>query len=358
MPDPDQKLILVAVLDWGLGHAGRIIPVVRALQGQGFSVMLASSGRAGLLLQHECPGLKYLECPAYKVRYPSRNMYRNMLLQLPHIFLTMIREHLWLRRIAREYRINGIVSDSRFGCFHPSLASVLITHQLRLVLQPNWVSRVVNWGYRHILHRFDEIWVPDTPNGLSGFLSYPSPFSSTRYIGCLSRLHPQLNAKEPEYELLVLLSGPEPQRSKLEELVVKQLKSLPHLRSLVVQGITDQTEDSVIKGTESKMVSFLAGEDLLKAIHSARIVLCRSGYSSLMDLARLGKKAILVPTPGQPEQEYLGQRCREMDWAKVVEQENLNLSTALSAAEKVNGFPSQLEFFQKLPKNMVEILKS
>lgn len=320
---------MVTVLDWGLGHAGRSIPLIAELKQQGARVILASSGRAGYLLRDAYPELTYLECPAYNVHYKGQNMYWNIFRQLPKIFWATFREHFWLRKFVQKNQVDAVISDSRFGCFHHSIPSVIITHQLRLRIRPPLLSQAVNWCYRLLLDRFNAVWVPDEPNGLSGALSYPSPFSQTTYLGGLSRFQP---IRCPvRYDLLVLLSGPEPQRTNLERLVLFQLRKLPKLKVLVVQGKTDLKEEQKLNNSV-RVVSYLSGAALQEAIAAAKVVLCRSGYSSLMDLAAMGKKAILVPTPGQPEQEYLARRCDQLGWAWIARQDDLEIGKALQEA--------------------------
>ena len=326
-------MILIAVLDWGLGHAGRSIPLIAEFRRQGAQVLLAGSGGAGLLLREAYPDLPFLECPSYHIHYRGRNMYWNMLLQLPKIFRAVAAEHYWLKRMIRSRRIDAVISDCRFGCYHPEVPSVMINHQLHLRLHPEWLSGIVQAIYRWWLRRFDAIWVPDQPDGLSGALSYPSPFAQTHYIGLLSRF--KYLTRPPQYDLLVLLSGPEPQRTILEQQVLHQLKRLPRLRVLLVQGKTDQIKKTAI-APNIDLVSYLSGAALQEAIAGAGVVLCRSGYSSLMDLARMRKSAILVPTPGQPEQEYLAQRCEHQQWATVSNQQVLDVEDVFGKASHSN----------------------
>lgn len=334
MADSSKKNVLVAVLDWGLGHASRSIPVITALRAQGAEVILAGSGRSGLLLQKSFPELQFIECPAYTIHYRDRNFYWGMFKQLPKVFRAAFREYRWLQKVIRDHRIKAVISDSRFGCFSPIIPSVILTHQLNLPLSPVWLSKIVNFFYQRVLSRFDEIWVPDTPNGLSGKLSYPSPFMQTHYLGWLSRF--DAASGMVVRDLLVLLSGPEPQRTHLEEIIRSQLRELSGLNVLLVQGKTD-VEEGYSLGDQFEVVSYLSGQELQDAIASAAVVLCRSGYSSLMDMAKIGKRAILVPTPGQPEQEYLAERCRQNDWAIVTDQNKLDLKYLLEQAGREKG---------------------
>lgn len=339
----DQKVVLVAALDWGLGHASRSIPVVAELRKQGAEVILAGSGPSGLLLRKSYPQLTYVACPPYRIHYRGSSMYWSMFRQLPKIGVAVFREYFWLRKIIRDYHIQAVISDSRFGCFHPRVPSVILTHQLQLQLQPRWLSLLVNRIYQGWLRQFDEVWIPDLPNGLSGRLSHPSPFQHSRFVGYLSRFSP--GGQMYQWDLLILLSGPEPQRSQLESIVRSQLDQLAGLRVLLVQGKPEKEGREVIR-EKQEVYSYLTGSALEAAIASSAIVLCRSGYSSLMDLARMRKRAILIPTPGQPEQEYLARRCREKSWATVVrDQHDLKLAAAVAAAKRqvLTGFPPETQ---------------
>lgn len=314
-----------------MGHAARSLPLIEQLLQEGVAVIMASHGRAGLLLRRSFPEVPYVECPPYQVHYRGRSFYLAIFRQLPGIFRAAFLEHRWLRRFVRETRVDAVISDSRFGCFHPTLRSVLLTHQLRLPLQPSWLACLVNGIYQWHLRRFDEIWVPDLPNGLSGTLSFPSPLARTRYLGHLSRFRAEQVTQQ--YDLLVLLSGPEPQRTYLENILLRQLENIGDLRILFVQGRTE-LEARTMVNAQLEVVSYLAGPALQRALASAAVVLCRSGYSSLMDLAAGGKRAILVPTPGQPEQEYLAERCQEMGWAIVQRQDQIDIERALRASQR------------------------
>lgn len=335
-----KKTVLVAVLDWGLGHAGRSIPLIAALLQQGAEVIMAGSGRSGILLQKSFPELSFLECPPYRIHYHGRNFHSSIILQLPKIFYAAVREYRWLQRTIREHRIDAVISDSRFGCFSGMVPSVILTHQLNLVLSPTWLSRIVNFFYRQVLGRFDEIWVPDYPGGLSGKLSYPSPFKQTHYIGWLSRFGAP--AGPIVRDVLVLLSGPEPQRSRLEKIIREQLQELTGFNVLLVQGKTD-VEERYFLSEHLEVVSYLSGTELREAMSGAAVVLCRSGYSSLMELVMMRKKAILIPTPGQSEQEYLAERCTIKQWAVVVPvQSQLDIEKALALVYQTDqgyGFP-------------------
>lgn len=323
---------MVAVLDWGLGHATRSIPIIRHLLAQGHQVILASDGRALLLLQKEFPKLICLELPSYNIRYHSNNMIINMAWQLPRITYAAFAEHLKLRKIVKKYNIEMIISDNRFGCFHPRIKSCFLTHQLNLKIDQALPRFFGNLANRFWISRYDECWVPDFENSpnISGTLSHPSPFKKVKYLGPLTRMKKMDITKK--YKLCIILSGPEPQRTFLEEILTKQAERI-NGKILIVKGKTEQKEKSVSNHIET--VSFLTSKDLNEAICASEVVVSRSGYSTLMDLSVLGTKAILIPTPGQTEQEYLAQHFHDQGIFMMQNQEEINLETAL---EKIHEF--------------------
>ncbi len=291
--------ILFCVLNWGLGHASRSVPIVKLLHDKGAEVFLASDGIAGMLLQKEFPNLPYFILPGMEIQYPRKSMWYNMLAQAPKIFKTMQSEHTKVASLVEKENIDLIISDNRYGCFHPAIRSVLITHQISPptnYLLSDWILRKV---INHTLQKFDEVWVPDDPDvmHLSGKLSRPFP-KKGKYIGWLSRFSE--SRREKKYTFLAILSGPEPQRSYLEKNLLHQFSFLDE-RIALVRG-----REGRVNCTDDIDIYDLADGGLLQKLYDeSEFVICRSGYSSIMDLIRINKPAILIPTPGQYEQEYL-----------------------------------------------------
>lgn len=333
------KRILVAPLDWGLGHATRCIPIVQELLEQGAEVILASNGRAFELLKKEFPEIPIEKLPAYDIWYRSGNMFWNIGLQLPKIAIAIWQEHRVLKTLIAKHRIDAVISDNRYGCFSRNVKSVFVTHQLNILIPNFLLQKMVNRINRQLIRRFDECWIPDIngTDNLSGDLTKSSTAIPTKFIGVLSRMK-LLNVPK-KYDVAIVLSGPEPQRTLLEELIVAQAKSLP-FQFLVVQGKTEvflefQAAQNI------HIISFLTGEALNQVLAVAGIVICRSGYSSVMDLAMLGKKAIFVPTPGQTEQEYLAKRFFEKGIFFYQKQRELNLSEALEKVQQFSGLNNE-----------------
>ncbi|MDX1942966.1 MAG: glycosyltransferase [Saprospiraceae bacterium] len=356
-----KKRILVTPLDWGLGHATRCIPIIQELLAQGADVLLASNGGAFELLRKEFPELVIEKLPAYNIHYASGNMYWNMGVQLPKIARAIISEYFILQRLIRQHQINAVISDNRYGCFSKKAKSIFITHQLNILI-PNFILRFfANFFNCQFIRRFDECWIPDESGekSLSGKLSISYYHIKVKYIGILSRMN-YLQVQK-KYDIIIILSGPEPQRTILEKIILEQIVQLP-LEWLLVQGKLNEDEEARRrKGRErGSIIPFLNAKALNKAIAVSEIVICRSGYSSIMDLAMLGKKAILIPTPGQTEQEYLAERFSQKSIFYSQQQTRFNLRTALQEAQHYSGLPNNIDAHsqQKLKKIIRNFLES
>ncbi|MBV7528665.1 glycosyltransferase [Chitinophaga sp. sic0106] len=332
------KKILVVPLDWGLGHATRDIPLIHEMLNAGCKVFIAAEGKHAALLQQEFPDITIFPLPGYRIQYAQKGKFFGVKImqQIPKIIGAIKNEQRWLQKIVKEHQINAVISDNRFGLYHKSVPTVFITHQL-LIKTPfgGWIERTlqrINYSY---IRKYSACWIPDIQgdNNLSGELAHPAtlPATKTTYLGCLSRFEPQENVQK-KYDLLVLISGPEPQRSNLEKMVLSQIKDLS-LTALIVSG-KPGTPQQVEIAPGITQVNHLNATELNKAMLASEMVLSRSGYTTLMDLVKLDKKAILVPTPGQSEQVYLGEYLMEKGYFYSLPQEKFQLKTALEDAAK------------------------
>lgn len=349
-----SKCVLVAPLDWGLGHATRCIPIIQELQKQGATLVLATNGRAYDLLQQAFPNLPLEKLPAYAIHYRSNNMFWNIGSQLPKIIWVIWQEHRQLRKLIQKYKVNIVISDNRYGCYHRKIQSIFITHQLNIIIPNLFLQSIVNFCNRLLIKQFDTYWIPDLgrENSLAGELSNPISFSKAFYIGILTRIR-YLDLPK-KWDIIAVLSGPEPQRTILEKIIIKQISQLPY-KILLIQG-KPEIKLEVWKFGSLEVIPFLNAEDLNEAMAASDVVICRAGYSTIMDLAVLGKKAILIPTPGQTEQEYLAQRFFEKGIFYTQKQAELNLPMAL---EKVHAFTGlDYQHSQKALKNAIKIMLS
>jgi len=330
--------VLVAPLDWGLGHATRCIPIIRELIDQNCDVWLAGEGDQKELLLAEFPELPFLELQGYRIKYSKTKagLLWKILRQIPRINRSIRNEHEWLKKMVAENNIDAVISDNRYGLYHNKIPSIFITHQLRIKSNAgNWSENILQRkNYKHIGH-FNECWIPDLPgnDNLAQDLSHPKklPATPVKYIGPLSRFTDK-NAEEKKDHLLIIISGPEPQRRIFENQVINEIGTYGGT-AVIVRGLPSSS--SIIpSGNSIRVFNHLPAAELNAAMNQAEFVIARSGYSTVMDLVSLKKKSILVPTPGQTEQEYLARSLQEKNIACSFSQSVFSLKTALPFARE------------------------
>jgi len=350
-----QKRVLVTPLDWGLGHATRCVPIIDLLLELECEVFIAGAGSSMLLLQQEFPTLKSFQLPGYNPVYPaSGSMMVKLMLQSGKFMKVVRDEQNQIEQLVQENKIDLIISDNRYGCYSAKIPSVFITHQVKLLAEPGWkwLGFLANKVLSRFIKKFTVCWVPDFPGSLlTGKLS-ASLSSKIRFIGPLSRLK-NIDHTGIKYKVVALLSGPEPQRSIFEEIVTKQLVE-SDLPGLILRGVIDRKRKMI--GDKIEVVDHLDSEELSLVMAQAEIVVSRSGYSTVMDVARLGKKAIFVPTPGQTEQEYLAKRFMQLGLAFSMEQKEFHLGRALEESANYKGFEDYPSDDSSLKQNLEEIL--
>lgn len=328
-----KKRILVAPLNWGLGHATRCIPIINALINFGFEPILASDGDGLALLQKEFPNVFSIELPSYKISYSKRKIYfkLKLLKDSPKILKAIKAEKKAVKQIIETHGIVGIISDNRLGVYSKKIPSVIITHQLN-VLSGNttWFS---TFFHKTFIKHFDACWVPDFEGNenLSGKLGHNNSSDiPIKYIGPLSRL--SKTDTKPVNKLLVILSGPEPQRTLLGDKLLEELKNYKE-KTVFVYGNIENKQSIKVVGNMT-LYNFMTTEELEKTINESDLIISRSGYTTIMDLAKLGKKAFFIPTPGQYEQTYLAKRLSELNIIPYCNQNDFTLDKL----EQVNSF--------------------
>ncbi len=330
-----KKKILIAPLNWGLGHATRCIPIIKALIATNFEPILASDGDALTLLQKEFPRLISYQLPSYHIEYSKKkNLKYKLLWSSPKIIKAIKKEKKAVEEIIDKENLSGIISDNRFGVRSAKIPSVYITHQLNVL--SGSTTLISSKIHQQIISKFDECWIPDIKGelNLSGELSNVNKKQlKIKFIGTLSRFKKQLITKK--IEVLIVLSGPEPQRSILEKKLLVQLKET-NKKVVLVRGImTNKKLPSIIENLT--IVNYMLTEQLEQAINESEVVLARSGYSTIMDLEKLEKKAFFIPTPGQFEQEYLASRMDKLSIAPFAYQDDFRVQL-LDNIKNYNGF--------------------
>ena len=334
----EKKKILIAPLNWGLGHATRCIPIINALIEHHFEPILASDGVALELLKKEFPDLKAFKLPSYNITYSKKasSFKLKLIKDSPHLLKTIKKERKAVEKIVKSENISGIISDNRFGVRHKSVPSVFITHQLKVLSgSTTWLSSKL---HQKIIMKFDECWVPDNrgAENLSGNLGHPEGFQSfVKYLGPLSRFKKlELPVK---YDLLVVLSGPEPQRTLLEDKLLTELVSYDG-QVCFVKGKINEDQNKTANGHIS-IYNYMTSTELEVALNESELILSRSGYTSIMDYAKLEKKAFFIPTPGQFEQEYLAEKLNREGIAPYAKQKDFKIEM-LSRIDHYKGFKS------------------
>jgi hypothetical protein len=339
MMENDPISVLVAPLDWGLGHATRCIPIIYELIHQGVRVVIAANSGQTILLKSEFPDLEFIESDDYNIRYNGGRLLKwGLLFRVPSLLKRIKKENVWLDDILRHRHIDAVISDNRYGLYHKGCHSVFITHQLQVqsgfgfsFLSRYIDRRILKWNYAFI-QKFSSCWIPDLESGLSiaGTLSHPAKLPSipVKYIGILSRFCTSHNNIQKN-SLLILLSGPEPQRTEFENILLEQIANQT-INTVVVRGLPgwDFPLPSAREGLQ--IWNHLPSKDLNELMNNSQYIVARSGYSTIMDLLAVKKNAILVPTPGQTEQEYLGYYLHEKKWMYSVAQKNFNLQSAIN----------------------------
>lgn len=323
-----SKKILVAPLNWGLGHATRCIPIIEALENNGYTPIIASDGVALQMLQKEFPHLQSLELPSYHIEYAKNGAFFKwkMIKNSPKMIEAILQEKKTIRQWIDEYDISGIISDNRLGVYSKKIPSVFITHQLNVLTgNTTWISSKV---HQRIIKKFSQCWIPDveTKPNLSGKLGHlENPESNIKYIGPLSRLHKR--PVDKKYDLMVILSGPEPQRGMLETQLTNEM-DLFKGKVIFIKGKIEP-EQKVEQVGNVTYYNFMNTEQLENTFNESEMVLCRSGYTTIMDLAQLGKKAFFIPTPGQYEQEYLAKKLKKEGLVPFAKQEDFKIDNLL-----------------------------
>jgi uncharacterized protein (TIGR00661 family) len=349
-----QKVIL-APLDWGLGHATRCIPIIRALKTNGHEVLVAAEGAQAHLLQKEFPGLQVIPLAGYRVRY-SRNKWTlpfRLLLQLPELRRVIREEKQWLDRIIGEHKPGLVISDNRYGFSSKKIPCIFITHQLTVKAPFAWAEKIIQRFLYKYIEQFNACWVPDVEGGenVAGVLSHPAilPQTKIRYMGLLSRF--EKKSVEKKYDYCILLSGPEPQRTLLEKKMIDGLAQVEG-KILLVRG-KPGSDDVLTAPSHIEIKNHLPGEALQDVLLQSEYIVCRSGYSTVMELLSLHKKAILIPTPGQTEQEYLAEKLQDEKICMSVSQDKIDCSKHLKEAK---SFPYRVKQFMRFEEKSIDAL--
>jgi len=336
--------ILFSPLNWGLGHAVRSIPILKTLSASGFEIILAGNGFSLEFLRKEFPDWQYVVLPSFEMHYSGgSSQVISVLKALPKTITASWKEHRRLRHLIKEWNIDIVISDNRFGLFSKNCISVYITHQLTIPMPAGFrfLTPLIRKLHRSIISNYTYCWIPDEPGvfNLSGNLSHNQVLpKNARFIGILSRFQPEtfLVEAEKQYDFLFILSGVEPQRTILEKKIISFFQENLSCKAILVRGVPDKKESIECAG-QLTIINQTSEEELKSLLEMSEVVVCRSGYTGVMELASISKRAVLIPTPGQPEQEYLAEYLSSYPLFSCVKQDELTFSRLRLVAENTKN---------------------
>ncbi len=351
--------ILVAPLDWGLGHSTRCIPIIRRLLELDARPMIGADKGPLALLRDAFPELTHARMPGVEVRYAKgRSQGWAMAKQFPAMLRSVREEHHQFLDLRRSLQLDAVISDQRFGIRAEELPSVIISHQV-FPFTPIAQGLLRRFNLHQIRH-FDRCWIPDDPRspGLAGELSHGAMLPANAcYIGPVSRMDPtRAIAPSMPYRVVCVISGSEPQRTLLEQQLMKQLQRIRG-DHLLVLGKPDPPLDEVVGNVRRR--GHLGGDALTGALLQAELIVSRTGYTTLLDLARIGRSALVVPTPGQEEQEYLGELHARTGRFVVQAQEQLDVAGALAKGTGALGAaPADPQLLERALQELAALIAS
>ena len=335
---PYQPLrILVAPLDWGLGHTTRCVPIVKALIQCKATVILAGNEWQKKVWLAEFPQCKFILLKGYDIQYSKQKLFFSLkiLQQVPKVLRSVKYEYHWLQSIILSEKIDAVVSDNRYGLHTQLIPTVFITHQLLIKNSSGLIQAVLQKINYKFIQKFDTCWIPDfqkAPN-LSGVLAHPKkmPNGAFNYLGILSRLKKTVVSQNNS--IVFLLSGPEPQRSLLEQKIIASIKCFTEKECILIRGTQNILKVQKLPKNIT-VFDYLPSNQLNDILNKADVIICRSGYSSVMDIAALQKKSFLIPTAGQTEQEYLAKHLESIGFAPYCNQADFDINNAIQCVKK------------------------
>ncbi len=336
IPESKNLTVLLSCLDWGLGHTTRCIPIIKEFINHGFHVVIAATSVQTIVLKQEISGAEFVNIEGYNIRYSKRKKFFGLTIfwQLPKILRAIYKEKKLIKTICNQRQIDLIFSDNRPGFRSKSIYSIYLTHQINIQTGNKLTSRIASTLHQHFIKKFNKCWIPDedSPN-LSGVLSHGKTLEiPIHYIGPLSRFE-KLNL-EKENHIAIILSGPEPQRTILENLLLTQIK-YTEKKIILVRGLPDNQSTLPAPRPNIRIINHLQAAELNEVLNKSAIILSRSGYTTIMDLVKTDAKAILIPTPGQGEQEYLAEYLYEKKYFISANQHNFSLSRSVDELKEI-----------------------
>ncbi|MDL2261987.1 hypothetical protein LJC11_00605 [Bacteroidales bacterium OttesenSCG-928-I21] len=356
-----KENILISPLNWGLGHAARLIPIIKHLDKEGNNLIIGGSGVAIEILKKAFPHLEFVYIPSPTLVYGKRKSFSLVFyLSFIKFIANVFHENFVLRKIISEKNISVVISDNRLGLYNKKIKSIYLSHQLNIYLTTNRKkpSPVATFAHRSYIKKFDYCLVPDidsVENSLTGRLTENSKNLNLKFIGPISRfeIRKDFYQRKIKYDFVCILSGPEPQRTMLEKKMIDIFDN-SNYKIVIIRGLPKCSE----KKKDSTSIRFLnhaTDSELLDYINCSKRIICRSGYTTIMDLVNIGRRAILIPTPGQSEQEYLALRLSEKHAFVSINQYELNPTSFDVEYDEVWKFENNPNKMKNILNNIIPV---
>jgi UDP-N-acetylglucosamine transferase subunit ALG13 len=323
-----------------------MIPVARWLSGMNHKIIIGCGPEHMELFRKELPGLSYIDFKGFRPLYSKfLPQYLVLLIETPLLIYHSVLEHFRLKSIIRRNSVDIVISDNRFGLWNSKITTAYFTH-MPLIPFPapfRFLEFIGIYLHRAVIKRYSYCYIPDLPGdiNLTGRLSHGLRLPvNVRFAGILSRfmISGETSGVEAGSDIqnTVILSGPEPQKTIMKTLLLSLLKEM-HSPSVILEGRPGLTGEKILSGNITSY-SHLPAEEMREVITRSKNIICRSGYTTIMELVSLNRSALLIPTPGQTEQEYLATYLTEKGWFSTVSQNEIMNGLSLSSVKV--SFPS------------------
>lgn len=295
--------VVYCVLHWGLGHARRSRVIIDALIQKKVHVVIASSGLAATWLKTQYPNCTYLPLADYRIEYPYSRIVLNMIASLPHIVYAVIKEKKIIDHFVSSHQVQGIISDNRLGCYHHAVPCMYISHQIKIIHPYKFIAYMGSKVHQYFIKKFNTLWIPDTEDrNLCGYMGEVDFNHPHRYIGILSDIFPRPSITKNN-TVLCILSGPEPQRSHFEKALFHVFQERRELQFILIRGSLSASEAPHLDHVN--VIDLADTPTITSLLQSCPVLIARSGYTTILDTYFIDIQFIMIPTPGQTEQEYL-----------------------------------------------------
>ncbi|MEK6968538.1 MAG: glycosyltransferase [Nanoarchaeota archaeon] len=327
------------ISNYGLGHATRMLPVIMKLIEQGEKVTIVAKGNSLLMLKNELGDASNYELMQYEVplKFSDKGFSMFETLKAGPSFISLISsQKKWLENFSAKEKIDRVIADGEIGYHLKNKKSFFVNNQLRL-LPGSLLGDGTELLTDVFSKGFEKVIVPDDENGtLGGLLTSKTRFYDKKrlaYVGILSSIRKKNVVRNVDY--FISISGPGISKEVFTRQVMEQLHLLKG-KVVVALGRPDLKE--IASKGNAKIYPYLNRKQQESFLNKAKLVISRSGYTTMMELAEIDKKAFFIPTLNHPEQEYLAKFQKNSGRFHYSKQDSFNFKEDIDEAKQYPGF--------------------